>query len=82
MKHILFFLLGVGFISISSTQAQSIHGNIAEFRESNSLDFANVEIFKNDELIASLITDKNGNYDIALDTGTYVVNIMYSGYET
>ncbi|MFK7756434.1 MAG: carboxypeptidase regulatory-like domain-containing protein [Flavobacteriales bacterium] len=66
-----------------STIAQSISGNVAEATEFNSLDFANVEIYKDNKLVASLITDRNGNYNTnLLDTGTYVVNVMYSGYET
>jgi len=32
--------------------------------------------------VASLITDENGYYDIKLDSGTYVVNVMYSGFHT
>ena len=82
MKHILLLFALISLFHLSSS-AQSIYGNVAEFRESNSLDFANVEIFKDEELVASLITDKNGNYNVALlDTGTYVVNVMYSGYKT
>ena len=82
MKPILLIYIITSFLHLHSS-AQSIYGNVAEFRESNSLDFANVEIFKGDELVASLITDKNGNYNVALlDTGTYVVNVMYSGYKT
>lgn len=82
MKPNLLIYIITSFLHLHSS-AQSIYGNVAEFRESNSLDFANVEIFKGDELVASLITDKNGNYNVALlDTGTYVVNVMYSGYKT
>ena len=82
MKHILLLFALISLFHLSSS-AQSIYGNVAEFRESNSLDFANVEIFKDEELVASLITDKNGNYNVALlDTGTYIVNVMYSGYKT
>ena len=82
MKHILLLFALISLFHISSS-AQSIYGNVADFHESNSLDFANVEIFKDEELVASLITDKNGNYNVALlDTGTYIVNVMYSGYKT
>ena len=82
MKHILLLFALISLFHISSS-AQSIYGNVADFQESNSLDFANVEIFKDEELVASLITDKNGNYNVALlDTGTYIVYVMYSGYKT
>ena len=82
MKHIHLLFALISLFHISSS-AQSIYGNVADFHESNSLDFANVEIFKDEELVASLITDKNGNYNVALlDTGTYIVNVMYSGYKT
>ena len=82
MKHILLLFALISLFHISSS-AQSIYGNVTDFHESNSLDFANVEIFKDEELVASLITDKNGNYNVALlDTGTYIVNVMYSGYKT
>ena len=82
MKHILLLFALISLFHISSS-AQSIYGNVADFHESNSLDFANVEIFKDEELVASLITDNNGNYNVALlDTGTYIVNVMYSGYKT
>ncbi len=55
MKHILLLFALISLFHISSS-AQSIYGNVADFHESNSLDFANVEIFKDEELVASLIT--------------------------
>ncbi len=85
MQKSLFILLII-FFGLNHNQAQSLSGNVnsATFNgvENNRLDYANVEIFKNDKLVASLITDRNGYYNVALDTGNYVVNIMYNGYKT
>jgi len=80
MKHFFFLFLVAILHCNANLDAQSISGNVNNSRNNLRLDFANVEIFQNNELIASLITDEKGNYDIQLDSGTYVVNIMYSGF--
>jgi hypothetical protein len=47
---------------------------------SEALRYGNVDIYKGDKLVASVLTDKLGNFAIALDTGTYVCVMNYAGY--
>ncbi len=69
------FLLGIG-----AAFSQSISGNMNSEADSEALRYGNVDIYKGDKLVASVITDKLGNFAIALDTGTYVCVMNYAGY--
>lgn len=82
MKHIVLLISLFTFIIGNKIAAQSLSGNVNSSFESNNLAYANVEIYNNDKLIASLITDKNGDYNVALDSGEYVINVMYNEYKT
>lgn len=68
-------LLGTG-VAFS----QSISGNMNSEAHSEALRYGNVDIYKGDKLVASVLTDKLGNFAIALDTGTYVCVMNYAGY--
>lgn len=70
-----FFLLGT-FTAFS----QSISGNMHSEAHSEALRYGNVDIYKGDKLVASVLTDKLGNFSVALDTGTYVCVMNYAGY--
>jgi hypothetical protein len=50
-------------------------GNIA------SLGYGNVDIYKGDEKVASVLTDRMGNFDVKLDTGYYRMEFKYEGHE-
>lgn len=69
------FLLGTG-----SAFSQSISGNMNSEAHSEALRYGNVDIYKGDKLVASVLTDKLGNFAVALDTGTYVCVMNYAGY--
>lgn len=62
-----------------SSFAQSISGNMNT--EGTNLKYGSVDIYKNEKLVASVLTDKLGNFSIALDTGMYVCVYNYAGYE-
>jgi hypothetical protein len=64
----------------SSVKAQSLRGNMKS-EASESLGYANVDIFKGDKKVASVLTDAEGNYNVKLDTGVYRVEMQYFGYE-
>jgi hypothetical protein len=71
----LFFLLAFGGFS------QSISGNLRA-DSTTTLRYGNVDIYKGEKLVASVLTDRLGNFTVALDTGKYVCVFNYAGYYT
>jgi hypothetical protein len=65
----------------TSFYSQSISGNLNSSSTKGSLSYGNVDIYKGDKLVASVLTDREGNFTIKLDTGTYRCEIQYAGYE-
>lgn len=65
---------------LSTTHAQSLRGNM-KTESSSSLGYANVDIYKGDKKVASVLTDAEGNYNVKLDTGLYRVEMQYFGYD-
>lgn len=64
------------------TAAQSISGNFNSAASSEALGYGNVDIYQGDKLVASVLTDRMGNFNVALlDTGTYVCVLNYAGFE-
>lgn len=63
-----------------SFYGQSIYGNV-NMNDSRNLSYANVDIYKGDKLVASLLTDAMGNYNVKLDTGIYRVEFQYAGFD-
>lgn len=60
-------------------QAQSISGLVRT--ETSALGYATVDIYQNDKLVASTLTDASGNYRVSLkDTGIYRCEIQYLGH--
>lgn len=61
--------------------AQSVRGTITSFASEAKLGYANVDLYKETELIASVLADQHGNFTVKLDTGAYRVEIVYAGYK-
>lgn len=64
----------------SSIYAQSLRGNMKS-EASRSLGYANVDVYRGEEKVASVLTDAEGNYNVKLDTGLYRVEMQYFGYD-
>ena len=81
MRHL--NILSIVLLSTLSLtlSAQSISGNVKAFESETDLGYANVDIYKGIELIASVLADKEGNFNVKLDTGTYRAEIIYAGYK-
>lgn len=79
-KHLLFIGLITLLLFPFLAQSQSISGNIKDFSSELSLSYANVDIYKADKLVASVIADKNGDFNVKLDTGLYRCEILFAGY--
>lgn len=77
MRHAL--LLFFTFIT-SALCAQSISGNLNAGASGASLGYGNVDIYRGDKLIASVLTDAAGNFNVRLDTGLYRCVVSYDGY--
>lgn len=78
MRTLLLVLLFLGILH--SSFAQSISGNVNSRSTTGALGYGNVDIYRGDELIASVLTDRSGNYNVRLDTGTYICVVSYDGY--
>ena len=77
-----FFLALLCFGTFLATHAQSISGNLHEGTGRNALGYGNVDIFRGDDLVASVLTDRYGNFNVRLDTGEYKCVVHYDGYES
>ena len=85
MKNWTLTLLGllIGFFLFPYiSNAQSISGSVGTLEEADFLGYANVDIYKGDELVASVLADKDGNFNVKLDTGTYICEIKFAGYKS
>ncbi len=77
MRLIITFFVLLGSLSLS---AQSLSGNLRSESTEEVLGYGNVDIFQNEKLIASVLTDKFGNFNVALDTGSYQCVINYADH--
>lgn len=69
-------------LAAPAAQAQSISGNLNTGRALDALAYGNVDIYRGDELVASVLTDRSGNFNVRLDTGLYKCVVSYDGYVT
>ncbi len=78
---LLFTLLFLLFFVLSSN-AQSLHGNMNTVLEGEKvvLKFGNVDIYKEEKLVKTVLTDELGNFKVKLDTGVYKCVVNYDGY--
>lgn len=75
-------LLSVVFCSLGVyLNAQSLSGNLSEARDNRSLGYGTVDIYRENKLVASVLTDKHGNFKVDLDTGYYECIVNYAGFE-
>jgi hypothetical protein len=79
MKWSVIFLF---LITALSTNAQSINGKLNAAESKYALSYGNVDIYKGEKLVATVLTDRSGNFNVALDTGEYTCVIQYAGYES
>jgi len=61
--------------------SQSISGNLNSESTKSALGYGNVDIYQGDKLVASVLTDRAGNFNVALDTGLYRCVVNYAGYK-
>ena len=73
-------IIGLFFGGITATFAQSLSGNLNSAASKSSLGYGNVDIYKEDVLVASVLTDAEGNFRVALDTGSYHCVFNYAGH--
>ena len=80
-KYIFILTLTAAVFLSQNAIAQSISGSIASFASEEKLGYANVDLYKGTELVASVLADKHGNFTVKLDTGMYRAEIVYAGYK-
>lgn len=81
LKNFNFTLLFFFTLISLSASAQSIRGNVRSLAGTSDLGYANVDIYQEDKLIASVLADKEGNFSVKLDTGSYRAEIIFAGYK-
>lgn len=79
MRHIIILLL-ILLTAAPAAHAQSISGNLNTGMTMDALAYGNVDIYRGDELVASVLTDRYGNFRVDLDTGLYKCVVSYDGY--
>lgn len=72
----LFLLIGTAVL------AQSLSGNLNSAEDKSILRYGNVDIYQEDVLIASVLTDAEGNFHVPLDTGVYRCVFNYAGHKS
>lgn len=75
-------LLALLLGTLLTSHAQSLSGNLHEDAGRVALGYGNVDIYRGEELIASVLTDRYGNFNVRLDTGSYKCVVNYDGYES
>lgn len=72
--------LFIVMICAFNVKAQSISGNLKSEAHESSLSYGNVDIYQENVLVKSVLTDKMGNFKVDLDTGVYRCVFNYAGY--
>ena len=78
MRFLFLSVLSLG--TVLTTPAQSISGNLNTGTSMSALGYGNVDVYRGDALVASVLTDRWGNFNVRLDTGTYKCVVSYDGY--
>lgn len=80
MKTKLTLLIAILFQLTS--YSQSLNGNFSSAESNSALSYGNVDIYRDGKLVASVLTDRMGNFKVPLaDTGKYTCVVNYSGYK-
>ena len=79
--HVLF--LALAFVSVGAVYAQNkVNGTITDIADNSKLIGVNVTLSNNQGQVAGAITDTHGNFVLVADSGDYVLECSYVGYET
>jgi hypothetical protein len=80
MKKLIAIL--ICFLASQNLSAQSLSGNMNTVLEGEKvvMKYGNVDIYQNEKLIKTVLTDELGNFSVVLDTGKYVCVLNYDGY--
>lgn len=73
-------LIALFFLTGSALFGQSLSGNMNSAADKSTLRYGNVDIYQEDVLVASVLTDSEGNFHVPLDTGIYRCVFNYSGH--
>jgi len=76
------FVALLSFILPNTIDTCSINGKITDKSNSSAIQFANVSLFKDSNILASVSSDANGEYCFTgISAGTYSIQISSPGYD-
>lgn len=82
MKKILLYICSI-LVCANVMQAETITGIVRESSSNDAIPYATVSLLKQDStLYVGAISDDNGNFQIQVPTGAYIVQVSYVGYQT
>ncbi len=82
MKYFFFLLLSSALAALQPYTADTLLTGKITDDHGEALIGASVKALQKEKLVRGAITDVDGNYRLALDPGTYTVEINYTGFET
>ena len=82
MRFFIYLFLCLSFDFSNVTTATYLSGKVTDDKTGEELIGANIVLSKEGVFVAGACTDFDGHYKIALDPGTYEVEVSYVGYPT
>lgn len=78
-------LLVIVFIIFSSTRvfaAYKISGTVTDATNNSVLTGVNITLLKDSTILTGVMSDRRGLFSMSMDSGTYIIEFSYVGYET
>ncbi len=82
MKHSIFFAVLLCSAITATANNAKISGRIKDANDKSSIIGATVLLIQDTVQIAGTTTDSNGKFTLNADTGNYILELSYIGYET
>ena len=77
------FLAVLGFTALLPSASKStIIGTVRDAELNDVVIGANIKIYQGNTLIKGTVTDLEGNYRVELESGTYDIELSYTGYQS
>ena len=82
MKHTILFAAMLCVAMTATANNAKISGRIKDANDTSAIIGATVLLMQDTVQIAGTTTDNNGKFSLDADTGNYILELSYIGYET